>query len=44
MLPETMNIEEHLKKSFDLLISQTILMFCAVGAWAEDLVAQEQYR
>ncbi|EFX86038.1 hypothetical protein DAPPUDRAFT_313462 [Daphnia pulex] len=25
-------------------LAVTILMFCAVGAWAEDLVAQEQYR
>ncbi|EFX85729.1 hypothetical protein DAPPUDRAFT_313472 [Daphnia pulex] len=27
-----------------MAIVATILMFCAVGAWAEDLVAQEQYR
>jgi hypothetical protein len=34
----------HHFNSFELFIWQTILLFCAVGAWAEDLVAQEQYR
>ena len=43
-LAEVMNIYEHIFNVFNLFIWQTILIVCAVGAWAEDLVAEEQYR
>ncbi len=44
-LAEVMNIYEYIFNVFNLYIWQTILIVCAaVGAWAEDLVAEEQYR